>query len=86
MWWTDIPGRRLHRIDPETGIHDSFEMPGRVGCFNDARAGSGNPRLARPLPPPRHAGGGWLRPRLPGLRRLGRHRTVACSRIRCGFH
>jgi sugar lactone lactonase YvrE len=39
LWWTDIPGRRLHRIDPETGSHDSFEMPGRVGCFALRRAG-----------------------------------------------
>lgn len=39
LWWTDIPGKRLYRIDPETGIHDSFEMPGRVGCFALRRSG-----------------------------------------------
>ncbi len=33
LWWTDIPAKRLHRIDPATGLVESFAMPGRVGCF-----------------------------------------------------
>ena len=33
LWWTDIPRRTVHRIDPETGLHDTFALPGRVGCF-----------------------------------------------------
>lgn len=33
LWWTDIPGKCLHRLDPATGAHRRFEMPGRVGCF-----------------------------------------------------
>lgn len=33
LWWTDIPAKRLHRIDPATGLTESFSMPGRVGCF-----------------------------------------------------
>jgi sugar lactone lactonase YvrE len=39
LWWTDIPGRRLHRLDPESGAHRLFAMPGRVGCFALREAG-----------------------------------------------
>jgi L-arabinonolactonase len=33
LWWTDIPEKRLHRWNPSTSEHRTFEMPGRVGCF-----------------------------------------------------
>jgi L-arabinonolactonase len=33
LWWTDIPGKHLHRLDPAKSEHSSFAMPGRVGCF-----------------------------------------------------
>ncbi len=39
LWWTDIPGRRLHRCDATGGGHESFEMPGRVGSFALREAG-----------------------------------------------
>lgn len=39
LWWTDIPARRLHRLDPATGKDEIFEVPGRVGCFALARTG-----------------------------------------------
>ncbi len=33
IWFTDIKGRRLHRLDPETGGHRVEEMPEEVGCL-----------------------------------------------------
>jgi sugar lactone lactonase YvrE len=39
LWWTDIPARRLHRLDPVTAEYRSFAMPGRVGCFALRRSG-----------------------------------------------
>ncbi|RDJ20202.1 SMP-30/gluconolactonase/LRE family protein [Bosea caraganae] len=39
LWWTDIPGKRLHRLDPSSGAHRIFAMPGRVGCFALREAG-----------------------------------------------
>jgi len=39
LWWTDIPGKRLHRLDPAKSEHRSFAMPGRVGCFALREAG-----------------------------------------------
>lgn len=33
LWWTDIPARALHRLDPAAGHDESWAMPGRVGCF-----------------------------------------------------
>ena len=39
LWWTDIPARRLHRLDPASGRNETFEVPGRVGCFALARTG-----------------------------------------------
>ncbi len=33
LWWTDIPGRTLHRCGPAGDRHETFAMPGRVGCF-----------------------------------------------------
>lgn len=37
--FTDIPGRALHRFDPDTGAHDVVPMPEEVGCFAPSRAG-----------------------------------------------
>lgn len=39
LWWTDIPGKRLHRLDPSSGAHKTYDMPGRVGCFALREAG-----------------------------------------------
>lgn len=39
LWWTDIPARRLHRLDPSSGQNETFEVPGRVGCLALARTG-----------------------------------------------
>ena len=39
LWWTDIPARRLHCFDPASGANESFDAPGRVGCFALARTG-----------------------------------------------
>lgn len=39
LWWTDIPGRTLHRLDPETNLHDTFAFPGRVGSFAVRQSG-----------------------------------------------
>jgi len=39
LWWTDIPGRKIHRLDPLSSRHESFDMPGRVGCFALRRGG-----------------------------------------------
>lgn len=39
LWWTDIPGKRLHRLDILDGGHQSFDLPGRVGSFALRRQG-----------------------------------------------
>jgi sugar lactone lactonase YvrE len=39
LWWTDIPGRRLHRLDVTTGAYQTYAMPGRVGAFALRRSG-----------------------------------------------
>lgn len=33
LWFTDIPGRRLHRFEPASGAHSSVECAEEVGCF-----------------------------------------------------
>ncbi|MCP4305252.1 MAG: SMP-30/gluconolactonase/LRE family protein, partial [bacterium] len=33
LYLTDIPGKALHRWQPETGEHRSWPMPEEVGCF-----------------------------------------------------
>ena len=38
LWWTDIPGKRLHRLDA-AGKVSTFAMPGRVGCLALRHAG-----------------------------------------------
>lgn len=32
LYWTDIPGRKLHRFDPSTGHDAVWDMPGEVGA------------------------------------------------------
>lgn len=39
LWWTDIPARAVHCLDPATGRDEVFRAPGRVGCFALAKAG-----------------------------------------------
>lgn len=33
LWWTDINGRRLHRLDPASGRETIFPFDMRIGCF-----------------------------------------------------
>jgi sugar lactone lactonase YvrE len=33
LWWTDIKGCRLHRLDAATGREETFQLGIRVGCF-----------------------------------------------------
>jgi len=33
LWWADILGRRLHRLDPATGTVRHWEMPERIASF-----------------------------------------------------
>ena len=33
LWWTDIHGKKLWSLDPETGAASSHAMPARVCCF-----------------------------------------------------
>lgn len=40
LYWTDIPGRKLHRFDPSTGHDAVWDMPGEVGAVA-LRAGGG---------------------------------------------
>jgi L-arabinonolactonase len=33
LWWTDIPSRTIHRLDPASGQHENWSAPGRIGSF-----------------------------------------------------
>jgi len=33
LYWVDINGPALHRLDPATGAHRSMAMPESIGCF-----------------------------------------------------
>ena len=33
LYWSDIPGRRLHRWDPHTATHREWPLPGETGCI-----------------------------------------------------
>lgn len=33
LWWTDIQERRLHRLHPESGTVETFDLPERLGSF-----------------------------------------------------
>jgi L-arabinonolactonase len=33
LYFTDIPGREIHRFDPASGADDKWPMPEEVGCF-----------------------------------------------------
>jgi len=40
LWWTDVEGRRIHRVEPATSGQRSYDTPGRVGsltCTDDGR-------------------------------------------------
>lgn len=37
--WTDIHGRRFHRLDPESGRHETFALEERLACFAPLGAG-----------------------------------------------
>ncbi len=33
LWWTDIPGRHIHHLATETGVHVRYPTAGRAGCL-----------------------------------------------------
>jgi sugar lactone lactonase YvrE len=33
LYWIDIPGRAVHRLEPDSGKHQSWPMPGEPGCI-----------------------------------------------------
>jgi len=39
LYWVDIPGRKLHRGDPQTGDADSWRLPQEPGCIAPAASG-----------------------------------------------
>lgn len=39
LYWVDIPGRRLRRIDPDGGAVESWPMPMEPGCIAPATSG-----------------------------------------------
>ncbi|MBA2960656.1 MULTISPECIES: SMP-30/gluconolactonase/LRE family protein [Ramlibacter] len=39
LYWIDIPGRRLRRVDPADGRVDSWPVPQDPGCIAPARSG-----------------------------------------------
>lgn len=39
LWWTDIEGRVLRRVDPITGIFESWDLPQRLGSYALRAAG-----------------------------------------------
>ena len=39
IYWVDIPGRQLHRYDPETGRDDAMPLAQEMGCFALAERG-----------------------------------------------
>ncbi len=39
LYWVDIPGRRLRRLDPQGGAVDNWAMPSEPGCIAPAEAG-----------------------------------------------
>jgi sugar lactone lactonase YvrE len=46
LWWVDITGRRVHRLDPVTGNHASWVTPGEPGGV--ALTTTGRPVVASP--------------------------------------
>ncbi|MEZ0309208.1 MAG: SMP-30/gluconolactonase/LRE family protein [Ramlibacter sp.] len=39
LYWVDIPGRQLRRVDPGTGAVESWAMPMEPGCIAPVRGG-----------------------------------------------
>lgn len=39
LYWVDIEGKRLHRLDPETGDAASWDFPERIGTVAPRKAG-----------------------------------------------
>lgn len=39
LWWVDIAGPELHRFDPLTGLNETWQMPGKIGCLALREAG-----------------------------------------------
>ena len=39
LWWVDIEGCSLNRLDPTTGRNQAWPMPARIGCFAFREAG-----------------------------------------------
>jgi sugar lactone lactonase YvrE len=39
LYWVDIPGRRLRRVDPSGGAAESWPMPQEPGCIAPAQGG-----------------------------------------------
>jgi sugar lactone lactonase YvrE len=39
VYWVDISGRKLHRLEPASGAHRFWAMPQEIGCFALREAG-----------------------------------------------
>jgi sugar lactone lactonase YvrE len=39
LYWVDIPGRQIRRVDPEVGAAESWAMPTEPGCIAPLRSG-----------------------------------------------
>lgn len=39
LWWCDIPGRALHRFEPESGQHTAWPMPTEPSCLAPMHSG-----------------------------------------------
>ena len=39
LFFVDIDGKRLHRFDPATGVHDAWDLAENAGCIAPARGG-----------------------------------------------
>ena len=39
LYWVDIPGRKIMRLQPQTGVVDAWPMPQDPGCIAPARTG-----------------------------------------------
>jgi sugar lactone lactonase YvrE len=47
--WVDIVGRTIHRLDPETGAHESWDMPDLVTSIGLRKAGGAIVGLSREI-------------------------------------
>ncbi len=39
LYWVDIPGQRLRRMDPQSGAAENWDMPSEPGCIAPAAGG-----------------------------------------------